>query len=100
VYASFDSATSALNDGNGNSIPSVNVFGQVATGLPTTYTAFTQASPFGAAGAGLQLYSQTINRTNFTGTRTDTLNVRIDVTNLPLPTGVYVGTLHIQAQAL
>lgn len=100
LYGSFDSSTAALNDGNGNNIPSANVLGQVTTGSPTTFTPFAQTAPFGAAGAALQLYSQTISLANLTGTRTDNLNLRIDLTNLPLPAGVYLGTLHIQAQAL
>lgn len=100
LYGSFDSSSAALNDGSGDVIPSADVLGQVPTGSPTSFTPFSQTAPFGAAGAGLQLYSQTITLANLTGTRTDNLNLRIDLTSLPLPAGVYVGTLHIQAQAL
>ncbi len=101
LYGSFASSTAALADGSGNNIPSANVLGQVTTGLPTTFTAFTQTGPFGAAGASLELFSQTISVTNLNGNRTDNLNLKIDLTSLPqLPAGIYTGTLNIQAQAL
>ena len=100
LYGSFDSSTAALTDGGGDDIPSADVLGQVTTGSAPTYTPFTQTAPFGAAGAGLQLFSQGITIANLTGTRTDNLNLRIDLTSLSIPAGVYIGTLHIQAQAL
>jgi hypothetical protein len=100
VYGSFASATAALTDGSSNDIPSSNVLGQVTTGSPTSYTAFTQTGPFGAAGGSLQLLSQAISVANVTGTRTDNLTLKIDLTSTPqLPAGVYTGTLNIQAQA-
>src|SRR5580698_1452667 len=61
LYGSFDSASAALSDGAGDNIPSANVLGQVTTGSPINFTAFTQATPFGAAGAGLLLFSQPIS---------------------------------------
>jgi hypothetical protein len=101
LHASFSSSTVALTDGSSHNIPSANVFGQVTTGSPTSFTAFTQTGPFGAAGAALKLYIQGINVSNLTSTRSDTLNLKIDLTAGPsLPAGVYVGTLNIQAQAL
>jgi len=100
LYGSFVSATAALSDGSGDAIPSANVLGQVPTGSPTSYTAFTQSVPFGAAGAGLLLYSQSISTANLTGIRTDNLSLEIDLTTLSIPAGVYTGTLEIQAQAL
>jgi hypothetical protein len=101
LYTSFASSTAALTDGSGDDIPSANVLGQMTTGLPTTFTAFTQTGPFGGAGASLELFSQSISVTNLTSTRTDNLNLEIDLTSLPnLPAGVYTGTLNIQAQAL
>jgi len=100
LYGSFASAATALSDGSGDSIPSADVLGQVTTGSPTNYTPFTQSAPFGAAGAGLLLFSQSISAANLTGLRTDNLNLEIDLTSLSLPAGVYTGTLEIQAQAL
>jgi hypothetical protein len=101
LHASFSSTTVALTDGSTHNIPSANVFGQVTTGTAPSFTAFTQTTPFGAAGAGLKLLTQGVNVSNLTSSRTDTLNLKIDLTNGPsLPAGVYVGTLNIQAQAL
>ena len=101
VHASFASSTVALTDGSGHNIPSADVLGQVTTGLPTTYTAFTQTGPFGAAGADLKLFAHGIGLNNLTDVRTDNLNLKIDLTNSPnIPAGVYAGTLSIQAQAL
>jgi hypothetical protein len=50
----FSSATAALTDGATTpaNIPSSEVLGQMTTGTPTAFTAFTQTSPLGGAGAG------------------------------------------------
>lgn len=101
VYGSFATSTAALTDGAGHNIPSANVLGLVSTGVPTTTAAFTQTSPFGAAGAGLKLVTEGIGLNNLTSSRTDNLVLSIDLESGPtLPAGVYVGTLTIQAQAL
>ncbi len=101
LHANFSSSTIALTDGLGHNIPSSAVFGQVTTGLPTTFTAFTQTGPFGAAGANLRLLAQGVGVSNLTDVRTDNLTLKIDLTSIPsIPAGVYAGTLNIQAQAL
>jgi len=100
LYASFSSSTAALTDGAGHNIPSTSVLGQVTTGAPTIFTAFTQTGPFGGAGTNLKLFSQGIGVSNQTGLRNDNLNLKIDLTSLATPAGVYLGTLNIQAQAL
>jgi len=101
LHASFSSSTIALTDSLSHNIPSANVLGQVTTGTAPSFTAFTQTGPFGAAGANLKLFTQSVNVSNLTSTRTDTLNLKIDLTSGPsLPAGVYIGTLTIQAQAL
>src|ERR1700674_4498552 len=46
LYASFSSSTVALTDVSADHIPSSAVFGQVTTGLPAVFTAFTQTGPF------------------------------------------------------
>jgi hypothetical protein len=102
VYGYFTSATSALS---GSSpvvdIPSSEVLGEVPTGLPTTYTAFTQSNPFGGAGASLQLVKQSFTFYTGGGSRTDALSLEINLASQPqLPAGTYSGTLYIQAQAL
>ncbi len=99
----FSSSTAALTDGAATptNIPSSDVLGQVTTGLPTAFTAFTQSAPVGTAGAGLELFNQSISGTNRSASRTDNLNLRINLTGLPqLPAGTYTGTLNLQAQAL
>ncbi|HLH37476.1 MAG TPA: hypothetical protein VKX41_22635 [Alloacidobacterium sp.] len=98
----FASASAALTDGGtpANNIPTSAVLGQVTTGSPTTFTAFTQTAALGPAGAGLTLFSQSITGTNRVSTRTDNLNLQINLSGVPqLPAGIYTGTLTIQAQA-
>ena len=99
----FSSATVALTNGDTTpaNIPSSEVLGQVATGTPTAFTAFTQTAPVGGAGSGLTLFTQALTGTNRTANRTDNLNLEINLANQPqLPAGTYTGTLNIQAQAL
>lgn len=99
----FDT-TNALTDPGPPSadIASSNVFGRVATGSPTSFTAFTgTVAGVGTAGASLQLFSETILGTNKTKTRTDNLDLQIDLTSAPQqPAGDYTGVLRIQAIAL
>lgn len=99
----FASATAALSNAGPPvvDIPTSEVLGQMTTGTPTTFTAFTQTAPLGPAGAGLTLFTQAISATNRSSTRTDNLNLQINLTSQPqLPAGTYTGTLNIQAQAL
>jgi hypothetical protein len=100
LYASFSSSTTALTDGLGHNIGSAQLLGQVTTGLPSSFTAFTQTSPFGPAGADLKLFSQSLGIGTQSGVRNDNLNLKIDLTGVGTPAGVYIGTLNIQAQAL
>src|SRR5882672_840014 len=95
-YAYFTTSAAALTDGAGDNIPSANVTGSFNGGA---FTAFTGASPF-AAGSSITLFNQFIFIFNTTGTRTDSLNLRINTTGLVLPAGTYTGLLRIQAQAL
>ena len=99
----FASATVALTDGAAtpDNIPASEVLGQVTTGTPTSFTAFTQTAPLGTAGAGLTLFTQGLSGANRTANRTDNLNLEINLSGQPqLPAGSYTGTLNIQAQAL
>jgi hypothetical protein len=95
-YAYFTTPAAALTDGAGDNIPSASVAGSFNGGA---FTAFTGTSPF-AAGSSMTLFDQFIFIFNFFGTRTDSLNLRINTTGLNLPAGTYTGLLHIQAQAL
>jgi hypothetical protein len=99
----FSSATVALTNGGAtpSNIPASEVLGQMTTGTPTSFTAFTQTAPLGTAGAGLTLFTQGLSATNRAANRTDNLNLEINLAAQPqLPAGTYTGTLNIQAQAL
>jgi len=103
LYAYFSSATAALSGGGSPvvNIPSSEVLGQVPTGTPTTYTAFTQSNPLGGAGASLLLFQQSFFLVAGGSSRTDALSLEINLANQPqLPAGSYSGTLYIQAQSL
>jgi hypothetical protein len=74
--------------------------GRVATGVPVTFTAFTQnpVGGVGAAGGSLQLLNVNVNGANKTTTRSDNLQLQLDLTGAGvLPPGTYSGTLNIQA---
>jgi hypothetical protein len=100
--AYFSSTTLALSGGSPLiKIPPAEVLGQVLTGTPTAYTAFTQTAALGTAGAGLTLFTQAISSSNYSATRTDNLTLEINLASqLQVPAGTYTGTLTIQAQAL
>jgi hypothetical protein len=103
LYGYFASSTAALSDGytTPDNIPSSDVLGQVPTGVPTTFTAFTQTGiGASATAASLLLVNQPISSStpNFVGSRTDNLNLEI-TTPAGLPAGSYTGTLTLQAQA-
>jgi len=100
LYGYFSTPAQALNDGGSNDIPTSLVMGRMTTGTPATYTAFTQTNPVGPAGGGLALFSETITGGNKIKTRSDNLDLRIDLTGQTLPAASYTGTLHIQARAL
>jgi hypothetical protein len=102
VYGYFATANTALSGGAPVvSIPSSAVLGEVTTGIPTTYTAFTQSNPLGGAGSSLELLSQSFFLLSGNNSRTDTLRLEINLTGQPhLPAGSYSGTLYIQAQSL
>lgn len=98
MYAYFASSSQALTIASGAAIPSSSVLGQVTTGTPTSYTAFTQTGAFGGSGASLLLYS-TASLISLAGTRTDSLSLEIDLTSRPnQEPGVYTGVLYLQAQ--
>ena len=100
LYAYFNVPAQALTDGAGNNIPSSWVMGQMATGTPTSYTAITQTNPVGPAGGSLALFTTNITGVNKVSSRTDNLNLRIDLTGRTLSAGAYTGVLRIQARAL
>ncbi|MBS1800555.1 MAG: hypothetical protein JSS95_12110 [Acidobacteria bacterium] len=99
LYAYFTSSTAALSGSTPVvNIPSANVLGKDTTGIPTSFTSFTQSIPVG--GASLQLYS-TSSILSLGGNHVDNLTLEIDLTSLPqLPAATYSGVLLLQAQAL
>ena len=98
VYAYFNNAATALNDGAGTSIASSHF--QISNN-GAAFQPLTNTIVFGGANAGLRLSRVTILGNNKTGTHSDTMNFNIDLSTLPtLPPGVYVGSLVIQVQAI
>jgi hypothetical protein len=83
-------AQALFSAASGTPIPSTRMRGQVVTGVPVAFTAFTQnpVGGIGAAGGSLQLLNVNVTGANKTTTRSD---------NLQLPPGTYSGTLNIQA---
>jgi len=102
LVAYFTTPSQALTGGTVQ-IPSSRVLGRMTTGLPTTFTPFTQAAVAGAgtAGGSLVLFSENIIGTNKgVLTRTDNLDLELDLVGFPvLPVGTYTGTLNIRAVA-
>jgi hypothetical protein len=100
LYGYFATPAQAMTDGGGNDIPTSLVLGRMATGTPTSYTAFTGTNPVGPAGGSLALFSEAITGANKIKTRSDNLDLRVDLTGQTIPAASYTGTLHIQARAL
>ena len=97
LYAFFSSSTAALSDGAGHNIPSADF--QISDN-GGAFAALSNTVPFGGANAGLRVSSVLILGFSKTGTHSDAMNFNINLAPLPnLPTGVYTGTLTIQAQA-
>ena len=97
VYAYFASPN-ALTSTNGDVIPSSAVYGCVTSGIPTTFTSFTQNGPF-ATGSSLLLFQS--SAIALIGVVTESLSLRIDLSGQPQqPAGVYTGTLILRAQAI
>lgn len=101
LYGYFSSATTALSGGSPVvSIPTSEVLGEMTTGLPTTYTAFTQSGPFGGAGSSLELFTDAMTAKTNGGSRTDPLSLEINLASQPeLPAGTYTGTLSLIAES-
>jgi hypothetical protein len=76
-------------------IPSSKVEGRVGA---TAYAPFTATvSGLGVAGGSLQLFSQSVAAANYLGTRTDQLDLRLNLTGTSAHAGDYLGTLNVQA---
>ena len=94
LVAYFTTPSQALV-GGAVQIPSSRVLGRMSTGLPTTFTPFTQAAVAGAGSAGgsLTLFSENISGPNKGAlTRTDNLDLQLNLVGFPdLPVGTYTG---------
>jgi hypothetical protein len=103
LVAYFDAPSRALAAELG-AIPASSVFGRVPTGGPKSFAPFTGgpvaagSGMLGVTGGTLVLFSQPIAGGNAVGTRTDELQMRIDLSGQPdLPPGTYTGTLNLVA---
>jgi hypothetical protein len=107
LYAYFSSATAAMAHTDVNNtvdIPAAAIKAQLNGA--GAFNALANNTPFGANGAGLQLFSQSITGSNKNANRTDTVALELDLSGTAngqdmtqLPADVYNGTLHIRAQA-
>lgn len=103
VIGYFTTPAQAMTGGSVQ-IPSSRILGRVTTGVPTTFTPFTQSAIAGAGTAGgslnLVLIGIGITGTNKQGSRTDNLELQLDLVGFPdLPVGNYTGTMNIRAVA-
>jgi hypothetical protein len=107
VIGWFTTPAQALHNAAANTnIPSSRIKGQLSPGAPAptsypaVFTAFTQnaVGGIGSAGGSLKLFSITITGSNKTSTRTDNLNLQLDLTGAGTQRpGTYTGTLNIEA---
>lgn len=91
----FATPAQALANGT-DFIPSSKVEGRVGA---AAYAPFSNAAVggIGVAGGSLQLFSQSVGAGSFFGTRTDQLDLRLDLTGTTTLAGDYTGTLNLQA---
>ena len=91
----FATPAQALANGT-DFIPSSKVEGRVGA---AAYAPFNAAAVggVGVAGGSLQLFSQSVGAGSFFGTRTDQLDLRLDLTGTTTLAGIYTGTLNLQA---
>ncbi len=86
--------------GGATQIPSSRVLGRMLTGIPTTFTAITQngIGGVGTAGGSLSLFAVSINGANKIDTRTDNLDLQLNLVGFPaLPAGSFTGVLNLRA---
>ena len=99
LVAYFSIPAQAMN-GGAIHIPSSRIQGRMTTGLPAVFTPMTQNAigGVGSAGGSLGLFSVSISGANKNASRTDNLDLRLDLVGFPtLPAGAYTGVLNIRA---
>jgi hypothetical protein len=91
----FAAPAQALANGT-DFIPSSKVEGRVGA---AAYTPFSSAAVggVGVAGGSLQLFSQAVGAGSYLGSRTDQLDLRLNLTGTTTVAGDYSGTLNLQA---
>jgi hypothetical protein len=91
----FATPAQALANGT-DFIPSSKVEGRVGA---TAYAPFSSGAvgSVGVAGGSLQLFSQAVGAGSYFGSRTDQLDLRLDLTGTTTRAGDYTGTLNLQA---
>ncbi|HJR15720.1 MAG TPA: hypothetical protein VJ808_02620 [Gemmatimonadales bacterium] len=91
----FATPAQALANGS-DFIASSRVEGRVNA---TAYAPFTGApvGAVGVAGGSLELFSQAVAAGSYFGSRTDQLDLRLDLTGVTTMAGDYTGTLNLQA---
>ena len=96
----FTTPAQALLNGT-NAIASSQVEGKLSTQPATSFAAFTGAPVAGAgvAGATLSFWSQAVGGVTLQSSRTDQLNLRLNMTNAIAVAGDYTGTLNLRAIA-
>jgi len=100
LFGYFNTPSSALTDGVYD-IASTYVKGRMTTGSVASYTAFTQTNAVGPANGSLLLFTEAITGANKIKTRSDNLDLQVDLTASPtVPASTYTGVLRIQARAL
>lgn len=94
----FTTPSQALANGT-DYITSALMKGRMTTGTPTSFTAFTQNAVGGAgvAGGSLLLFTTNITGVNKKSSRTDNLDLQIDLTGQTVTAGTYTGTLNLRA---
>jgi hypothetical protein len=99
LVAYFTLPSQALVGGS-TQIPSSRVLGRMTTGIPSTFTPINQngVGTVGSAGGSLRLYDVNINGVNKNASRSDNLDLQLDLTGFPpLAAGVYAGVLNLRA---
>jgi hypothetical protein len=99
LVAYFSVPAQAMTGGS-TQIPSSRILGRVTTGIPIAFTAITQngMGGVGSAGGSLQLLGVNISGANKSASRTDNLDLRLNLVGFPpLAAGVYAGVLNLRA---
>jgi hypothetical protein len=91
----FATPAQALVNGT-DFIPSSKVEGRLGAAAYATFTGAALGG-VGVAGGSLQLFNQAVGAGSFLGSRTDQLDLRLDLTGTTTVAGNYLGTLNLQA---